>query len=161
MKTIFATMLAQAYDALRGDNLGELRYEDGSVYKFVKYNNGAANTEGTAGDAVGYYAPGGDGASPNGYASNTVTVDLSDTNMPAGILMADCVDTQYVWIQIKGPATVSTTLGGSAGDGNPLVMSADKTLGKAAEADSAAVYKNVCAIADDASAKTVVCNFPF
>jgi len=130
------------------------------VFKYVKYSDGTANLDLAASDVV-YYVD------DSGYGANTVTADVSDSTgaeIGAGVVQAAVTDDlSYMWIQIKGPATVTETLGGSAGDGDPLtcVGAADKALTKAAEADSTGVYKHVCAVAVDASAKEIICDFPF
>jgi hypothetical protein len=135
------------------------RHYDGNVYKYVLYNDGTANLDLAAGDVV-YYVD------DTGYGASTVTADVSDSSgaeIGAGVAVAAVTDdASYFWIQIKGPATVTEALGGSAGDGDPLtaVGAADKALTKAAEADSTGVYKHVCAIAVDASAKEIICDFP-
>ena len=137
-------------------------WEDGAfkVYKYVKYSDGTGNLDLAAGDVV-YYVD------DSGYGANTVTADVSDSTgaeIGAGVVQAAVTDdNSYIWVQIKGPATVTETLGGSAGDGDPLtcVGAADKALTKAAEADSTGVYKAVVAIAVDATAKEIICDFPF
>ena len=129
------------------------------VYKFVKYDDGTGNLDLAVGDVV-YYVD------DTGYGASTVTADVSDSTgaeMGAGVALA-VVDTDatYFWIQIRGAATVNQSLGGSAADGDPLtcVGAADKALTKAAESDTAATYKMVCAYAVDASAKEIICAFP-
>lgn len=141
--------------------LGQIYWgHDGKAYKFVKYVDGTANLDLAAGDVV-YYVD------VTGYSANTVTADVSDSTgaeIGAGVVQAAVtVDGSYFWVQIKGFATLSTALGGSAGDGDPLtaVGAADKALTKAAEADSTATYKHVCAVAMDASDMEVICDFPF
>lgn len=131
----------------------------GKAYKFVKYAEGTGALDLAVGDVV-YYVD------DSGYGASTVTADVSDSSgaeMGAGVALA-VVDTTatYFWIQIRGPATVNQTIGGSAGDGDPLtcVGAADKALTKAAESDTAATYKAVCAWAVDASAKEIICMFP-
>lgn len=130
------------------------------VYKYVKYSDGTANLDLVAGDVV-YYVD------DTGYGASTVSADVSDASgqeIGAGVVQATVTDDlSYMWIQIKGPATVTEALGGSAGDGDPLtcVGASDKALTKAAEADSTGVYKPVVAIAVDASAKEIICDFPF
>lgn len=130
------------------------------VYKYVKYAEGTGTLDLAAGDVV-YYVD------DTGYAAATVTADVSDATgqeIGAGVAQAAVtVNGSYFWAQIKGPATLSTALGGTAGDGDPLtaVGAADKALTKAAEADSTGVYKPVVAIAVDASAKEIICEFPF
>jgi hypothetical protein len=133
---------------------------DGKIYKFVKYSDGTGDLDLVAGDVVHY-------VDVTGYTTNTVTADVSDASgqeIGAGVVQtAVTLDGSHIWIQIKGQATLSTALGGSAGDGDPLtaVGAADKALTKAAEADSTGVYKSVVAFAVDASEKTIACDFPF
>lgn len=146
--------------AVKGINLGDLRYQDNKWYKWVQYVEGAGALDVAAGDVV-YYVD------DSGYGGNQVTADVSDASgqeIGAGVVMAAVTVTlSYMWIQIKGPATVLQTIGGSAGDGDPLtcVGAADKALTKAAESDTAAVYKPVVAIAVDATAKEIICDFPW
>jgi hypothetical protein len=137
-------------------------WEDGAfkVYKYVQYVDGTANLDLVAGDVV-YYVD------DTGYGANRVTADVSDSSgqeIGAGVVQATVTDDlAYMWVQIKGPATVAVTIGGSAADGDPLtcVGAADKALARAVEADTAAVYKPVVAIAVDASAGEIICDFPF
>ena len=140
--------------------LGDIYWKGNKAYKFVLYAEGAGALDLAAGDVV-YYVD------DTGYGANTVTADASDATgaeIGAGVATTAVTTTgDYFWIQIKGPATLAVALGGSAGDGDPLtaVGAADKALTKAAEADSAATYKHVCAVAVDASAKEIICDFPF
>lgn len=148
----------------RRDVLGALRWEDGKLFQYVKIRNTTATVAGVAGDAVAYEAE-------DGVENFTVVIDLSDADsspLPAGLLQGSVAGVHspqveyYGWIQKTGPATVNQALAGSAADGNPLtIISTDKTLSRAIEADSAGVYKTVCAIANDASAKKVICCFPY
>jgi len=130
------------------------------VYIYVQYTEGSGALDVVAGDVV-YYTD------DTGYGANTVLADASDASgaeIGAGVITTTITATgTYCWIQIKGPATLAVTIGGSAGDGDPLtaVGAADKALTKAAEADSAATYKFVCAVAVDADAGEIICDFPF
>lgn len=144
----------------KGWGLGDhWRSKDNKTYKFVKYDDGTGALDLVAGDVV-YYVD------VTGYGAHTVTADVSDASgqeIGAGVVQATVTeDGSYFWIQIRGEATLSTAIGGTAGDGDPLtaVGAADKALTKAAEADSTGVYKPVVAIAEDASAKTIICMFP-
>ena len=116
---------------------------DGKVYKYVTYDEGT------------------------GALDLAVTADASDASgaeIGAGVVPAAVTaDGSFFWIQLTGPATLAVALGGSAGDGDPLtaVGAADKALTKAAEADTAATYKSVVAIAVDADAKEIICQFPW
>lgn len=134
-----------------GFGLGDI-WEDGAgkVYKFVKYDTGAGSVAAVSGQVAYYYLAG-------GYVDNVVTSDLSDSvNIGAGVLQSAPGDGEYCWIQIEGPATLALALTAGA-DGNALtpVGSTDGTLDV-----SALVTDHVCAIADDISAKEIVCCFP-
>lgn len=139
---------------------GDIFWSGNKCYKFVLYDHGTATLDLVAGDVV-YYVD------DTGYGASTVTADASDASgaeIGAGVSMATVTeDGSYFWVQIKGPATLAVAIGGSAGDGDPLTATgaADKALTKAAEADSAATYKHVCAVAVDASAGEIICDFPF
>lgn len=144
----------------KGFKPGDIYWDRGKCYKFVIYAEGTGTLDLAAGDVV-YYVD------DTGYGASTVTADVSDATgqeLGAGVAQAAVTaDGSYFWIQIKGAATVSTTIGGSAGDGDPLtcVGAADKALTKAAESDTAAVYKPVVAYAVDATALEIICDFPF
>jgi hypothetical protein len=130
------------------------KFQDGKIYKYVQYDTGAGPVAAVAGNVCYYYAPGGASAG----ATTVVTSDLSDSaNLGAGVLQAVATDGQYCWIQIKGPATITTALTAGA-DGNALTAAGatDGTLDV-----SAAVTDAVVAYAIDASAKIIMCDFPF
>lgn len=133
---------------------------DGKIYKYVLYDEGTGALDLAAGDVV-YYVD------DSGYGASTVTADVTDSTgqeIGAGVAVAAVTeDASYFWVQIKGFATLAVALGGSAADGDPLTAAgaADKALTRAIEADSAGVYKPVVAIAIDATAKEVICDFPF
>lgn len=124
------------------------------TYKYVQYNVGAGSVAATSGNVCYYYAP--SGASAGSYT--VVTSDLSDSaGVGAGVLQSAPATGEYCWVQIKGPATLTTALTAGS-DGNALtpVGSTDGTLDV-----SAAVTDHVCAYAIDASAKIVMCDFPW
>jgi len=126
------------------------RTSDGKLFRYCQYEAGAAAVSGVAGE-VAYY----DGAA----ASQTyvVTSDVSDSvNIGAGVLQAILADGEYGWLQTRGPATLTIALTAGA-DGNALtaVGAGDGTLDV-----SAAVTDFVCAVADDISAKKIICLFP-
>jgi hypothetical protein len=136
-------------------NVGD-HYEtpDGKIYKFVQYDTGAGPVAAVSGNVCYYYAPSGTSAG----ATSVVTSDLSDSaGLGAGVLCSAPLDGEYCWVQIKGPATLTTALTAGA-DGNALtaVGSTDGTLDV-----SAAVTDSIVAYAVDASAKIVMCDFPF
>lgn len=127
--------------------------QDGKKYKYVQYDTGAGPVAAVAGNVAYYYAPGGASAG----ATTVVTSDVSDSaGVGAGVLQAALGDGEYGWVQIKGPATLTTALTAGA-DGNALtaVGAGDGTLDV-----SALVTDAVVAFAIDASAKIVMCDFP-
>lgn len=128
---------------------------DGKIYKYVEYDTGAGSVAAVAGN-IAYYTK--DDAAGLGYENHTVTSDLSDSyNLGAGVLQAVIADGGYGWIQVRGFATITPALTAGA-DGNALtaVGATDGTLDV-----SALVTDHICAVAADASAKKIICMFPF
>ena len=124
--------------------------DDGKVYKYVVYSEEAAAVDGVTGEVAYYVA-----ADTTGY---TVTSDLSASDeVGAGVLQADLSEGEYGWIQVSGIATLSIALTAGA-DGDPLTPTgaADGTLDVTAAATS-----SVCAVALDASANVIMCQFPY
>ena len=138
------------------DSLGDIRWEGNKCYKYVKFLNTSATVAGVANDMCGYTLA--------GYASHTVCCDATDMAtkpIGAGICLAAVTGTAgtayYIWIQIKGPATITTNLAGTPSDGDALYLSTtDKTLTLATAADDP-----VCAYADDDSAQLVALDCVF
>lgn len=123
------------------------------LYKYVKYNSGAGTVAAVAGNVAYYYAASGASAGQ----TTEVTSDLSDSaEVGAGVLQAVIASGSYGWIQVTGPATLTTALTAGA-DGDPLTPtgSTDGTLDV-----TAAATDHRCAVALDASAKIVLCTFP-
>lgn len=135
----------------KGFGLGDLYVaSDGKVYKFVLFNNGTGNVAAVVGNFAYYWAE-------TGAETWTVTMDLSDSSgVGAGVFQSIPADGEYCWIQVAGPATLTTALTAGA-DGNALtaVGSTDGTLDV-----SALVTDHICAIAMDASAKKVLLTCP-
>jgi len=131
----------------RGFGLGDsYTAQDGRVYKFVTYSKAAGNVAAVAGNFC-YYA------AETGAETWTVTSDLSASSyVGAGVLQAVIADGSYGWIQVQGPATLTTALTAGA-DGNALtpVGSTDGTLDV-----SALVTDHIAAIAVDISEKKVL-----
>lgn len=148
------TYTAAQFAAEGPGSLGDhFESHDGKTYKLVKYNTAVGVIAAVAGNVAYYYAA--SGTSAGQY--DEVTSDLSDSaGVGAGVLQAVIPNGGYGWIQIRGPATLTTALTAGA-DGNALtpVGSTDGTLDV-----SAAVTDHICAIAIDASAKIVMCCFP-
>jgi hypothetical protein len=125
---------------------------DGKWYKYVQYVEGAAATDGVAGEVTYYYTL-------DGYKLNQVTSDLSDSiEIGAGVLQANVSDLEYCWVQIKGAATLSIALSAGA-DGDLLTPTGagDGTL----DVSATALSDHICAIAGDISDKEIICDFPF
>jgi len=135
----------------KGFGLGDLfTAHDGRIYKFVRFDNGTDNIAAAAGNVCYYLAE-------TGAETWTVTSDLSSGNgIGAGVFQAAPADGEYCWIQVKGPATLTTALTAGA-DGNALtaVGATDGTLDV-----SAAVTDFICAVAVDASEKKVILDCP-
>jgi len=134
--------------------LGQIgQTSDGKLYKYVQYVVGAGSVAAVSGNVVGYYAASGASAGQ----VDIVTADVSDTaRAGAGVLQSAPATSEYCWIQVTGPATLTTALKAGA-DGNALTLvgSNDSTLDV-----SALVTDNICATAIDATAKIVMCQFP-
>lgn len=127
---------------------------DGKVYKFVQYETAAGSVAAVSGNICYYYAPSGASAG----ATTVVTSDLSDSaGLGAGVLQSAPLDGEYCWIQIKGSATITPALTAGA-DGNALTATGatDGTLDV-----SALVTDSIVAYAVDASAKIIMCDFPW
>jgi len=126
---------------------------DNKTYRFVKYNSGAGTVAAVAGNAVGFYAPGGVSAA----ATNEVTSDNSDTVAAAGVLVGAPGNGEYGWIQTKGVNTLNLALTAGA-DGNALYLNAAGTDG--ALTVMSAVTQSTAGTAIDASAKVVMLACP-
>jgi hypothetical protein len=168
-KTTFVTSLSDV-DSTDKEGIGSIRWEGNNCYKYVKFLNTTATVAGAAGDPVAYTAE-------DGYDDDEVCADISDADakpIGAGCLKGTVAGTAgtayYCWIQIKGMATLVEAIANSvdgtpvaAADGDPLVFgAADKVLRRANTViDADAERRAEVAIAMDASAKTIICNFPF
>lgn len=153
LQQVFQTPLDEV-SSVRKEKLGAIRWEADKAYKYIQYESGAGGIAAAAGKACYYYAAAGVSAGD----LTKVTCDLSDSaEIGAGILQGAPADGEYGWIQIKGPATLSVALT-AGGDGDPLTPTGagDGTLDL-----SAALTDHVCAQALDASAKIILCDFPY
>ena len=134
--------------------LGEIgQTSNGKVYKYIKYENGAAAVAGVAGE-VAYYA-----TVAVGDATGTiVTSDLSDSDsVGAGVLQASLTDGAFGWIQVSGIATLSLALtAGVDGDALTPTGAGDGTLDVNIVT---AANTDICARAMDASAFIIMCDF--
>lgn len=152
LRQVFATKLDETWtDTAKGDPVGQIRWEGNKCYKSLQYDTGAGAVAAVVGNVAYYYTL-------DGYKNNQCTSDLSDSiELGAGVLQSAPADGAYCWVQIKGPATLTTALTAGA-DGDPLTPtgSTDGTLDV-----SALVTDHVCAYAGDISDKEVICDFPF
>lgn len=151
-QVVLAADVALGKSPHRLGTIGQHEDSEGiKIYKWVKYDEGAAATDAVVGEVAYYYTL-------DGYKNHTVTSDLSDSvEIGAGVLQAALSDGDEGWVQIKGPATLTIALTAGA-DGDPLTPtgSADGTLDV-----SAAVTDHVCAYAGDISDQEIICDFPF
>ena len=120
------------------------------LYKWVQYDTGAGGVAAAANNACYYYTV-------DGYKNSQVTSDVTDSSgVGAGVLQSAPTDGQYCWIQIKGPATLATSLsGGGDGDALTAVGASDGTLDV-----SALVTDAIVAYAGDHSDDEIICDFP-
>ncbi|MAH50912.1 hypothetical protein CMI37_34165 [Candidatus Pacearchaeota archaeon] len=157
-KTTFITQLTDTRTT-DVEGVGTIRHEGpNKVYKWVKFNNGAGDVASITGNVAYYYGVSGDAADGDGYEDSVVTMDRTDAFLGAGVFQAVIADGSYGWIQIKGPATLTTALTAGA-DGDALTHTgagADGTLDLSADDKDATV-----AIATDISAKLIICDFPY
>ena len=127
---------------------------DGKKYKYITYSEEAAAVDGVAGEVCYYVAA-------TGYANNDVTSDLSASNeVGAGVLQAALSDNEFGWIQVTGHAILTIALTVETDGANLTPTGAgDGTLDVIDITSVTTANKNVCAVAADASAKGIVCDF--
>ena len=134
--------------------LGEIgQTSNGKVYKYIKYENGAAAIAGVAGE-VTYYAK----VAVGDATGTIVTSDLSDSDeVGAGVLQASLTDGAFGWVQVSGLATLSIALtAGVDGDALTPTGAGDGTLDVNI---ATAANTDICARAIDASAFIIMCDF--
>lgn len=156
IKKIFATGLTET-STIDKEGVGAIRREGNRTYKWVKFNNGAGNVASVAGNFAYYYGVSGDAADGDGYENNIVTMDLTDGFMTAGVFQAIIADSSYGWVQIQGPALVTTAFKAGS-DGNAMTItgaSVDGTLDV-----SAAVTDEQAGVATDISGKLIALTCP-
>ncbi len=155
MKASFLTGLtATSLTDLEG--VGQHRFEGGKVYKWVLYDEGDS-IDIVAGDVLVYKAI--------VAAAHVVTADFSEGDtlpIAAGIAMGTVtVDLTYMWIQIKGFATLSLDVTGSTpGDGDALCAATNGGTNKTAIIDPPD-NRNRLGVSVDDSAKGVLLDCPW
>jgi len=129
------------------------RTEDGKLYKYIQYENGAAAVAGVLGE-VAYYAK----VAVGDATGTIVTSDVSDSDaVGAGVLQASLTDGAFGWIQVTGLATLSIALtAGVDGDALTPTGAGDGTLDVNI---ATAANTDICARAFDASAFIIMCDF--
>ena len=122
IKQAFASKLSEVTTVAR-EQLGTIRFEGNKVYKYCKLKNATATVAVAAGTLLAYLAA-------TGYASHTVVSDHTDADAainPAGAAVAvaaGVLATEYfLWVQIKGLATLDTAVTSGAA-GSPFYMTA-------------------------------------
>lgn len=153
-KAMFATALTDTWTtAADGDPVGDIRWESNKAYKCVLFDfDGSVSC---AANEVAVYTD------DSGYEAHTVNVNTTGqgTNaIGAGVCMAAATAASvFMWIQIKGVATLQNVVSGG-GDGSMA------TCHGAADGDMKLVdgdAEHMCAIDIDTSAGIVICDFPF
>jgi len=157
IKKIFATGLSET-SLTDMEGVGVIRFEGNKVYKWVKYDDGAGNLDIVAGDVLVYVAV-------TGYAAAVVTADVSDGDtlpIAAGLAVGTVtVDATFMWMQIKGGATLSLDATGTTpGDGDALCAATNGGTDKVAIVDPPD-NRNRLGVSIDDSAKTVILECPF
>lgn len=155
IKAVFLTKLTDV-DTRDLEGVGTIRIEGSKVYKYVKIAHDGDTVAGAKGDPVAYEAV-------DGYSNHHVVIDLADADNPAfcaGVLQGTVAGVDgtsyYGWIQVKGEATLLTSVTNAAAGAPCTMVATDKTWQKAAEADSTAVYKQVCGISINTTTGVVV-----
>lgn len=159
-KAVFQTSLTDTWatptggDRKKGDQPGDIRWENNKCYKCVIFDNGTGSVAAVVGKACYYVAA-------TGHNEHTVTMDVTDSGgLGAGIFLSIPADAERCWIQIKGPATgVSGLLNAAANDGLAITAvdaAADGEL-TVCNADSEPIVGSVV----DESLFIINCDFPF
>lgn len=153
-----ATFFNQPIDEVsttKKDMLGKIVEYQGKTYKYVEVRN-SATVAGAAGDPVSYFAA-------TGYENNRAVVRDADADaqpIGAGILqgtVAGVADTSYYcWVQIRGVATVLTTVTSGVVGSGVMMGAADKTMVVATGVIGHMGILLTTAAADN----KILCNFP-
>ncbi len=157
LKQVFVTGLTQT-SLVDLEGIGTIRFNNGKWYKWVKYIEGAETLDIVVGDVLVYTAL-------DGYEDNEVTADVSDGDtlpIGAGLAMGTVtVTATYMWMQIKGFATLSLDATGTTpGDGDAFCAPTNGGTNKVVIVDPPD-NRNRMGVSMDDSAKTVVLDCPF
>ena len=157
LKKVFTTGLTES-SLTDIEGIGTIRFENGRWYKWVKYNDGTDNLDIVVGDVLVYVAE-------SGYAASVVTADFSDGDtLPIGAglaVMTVTADLTFMWMQIKGLATLALDATGSTpGDGDAICAATNGGTNKVVIVDPPDNRIRMGVSVDD-SAKTVLLDCPF
>lgn len=143
-------------DTVRKEPLGQLRYEGGKWYKYVKYLGGAGPVSGIAGRVAGYRLL-------DGYKLNEVTLNTSDhiQGLAAGVLQAALLDTNFGWVQVRGFAVMTVAFAGGVDGDAMTLIGATADIGDLDVNIATAANTHICAHAGEAATFEIVCEFPF
>lgn len=127
IKSFFNQAITEVSTTLK-DVLGDIRFEDGKFYKYIKILNVTATVAGVAGDPVSYRIT-------DGYSGNIGVLDNSDAAAQpvcAGFLCGTVTGTlavpYYVWVQLTGTVTVPTAVTSGVLGSGAMCATGDKTL---------------------------------
>ena len=156
IKKVFSAGLTETADYDK-EGVGAIRFEGQKIYKWVKYNNGSGDVASVVGNFAYYYGVAGD-AVTGGYENSVVTMDLTDGYLTAGVFQAIIADGEFGWIQIQGPATVTTAFkaGADVNTGTMVGATTDGTLDVCA-----LVTDEYACLMTDVSAKKCALTCPF
>lgn len=148
-KTIFKSRLTDV-DTSAMEDLGTIRKELNSQYKYVKFSGTNAVA---VGDAVCYVAT----------DTNNQTVNGALTALAAGIALATVASgtVQYGWIKIKGISLTSWTVPGSVGNPIGPVGATYPALAVPSTTYAPSQFAAYVVKAGVAGTGVIVCDFPF
>ncbi len=140
------------------EGVGKIRFENKMWYKWVKYDDGAADLDIVVGDVLVYVAV-------TGYAASVVTADVSGGDvLPIGAGLAVgtvTVTANFMWMQIKGLATLALdATGSSPDDGDAICAPTNGGTNKVVIIDPPDNRSRMGVSIDD-TAKTVILDCPF
>lgn len=147
IKRIFLTPLT-ANVSTDKENVGTLRFEGNSVYKWVEFSG---TTAVVAGDVVCYVMS---------SIDTEVVVDGANSAVGAGVAMAAAATgaVSYGWIQTEGVATLALAFGGTTPTAGETVTTTGATAGTVTV--TAAVTNQVVGVILDVTNKIMSCSFP-
>ena len=158
-KQIFQTALTDVYYSPKSwkEQPGTIRQENNAIYKYVAFSG---TTAVAAGDVVCYVAYASDGAAQVVDGANTALgAGVAMAAVASGTMTAGAIAYATGWIQIKGKATLSTSLQGTT----PVFGSTLSTSGAAAPGLllTSAATAMVVGYCYDSASKNILADFPY